>query len=108
LDDGFHQFNFRVLQSDGMYSPVLSKVFFKSAASSSSMLEYWFDDNYDKRSSTELSSADEEDTVAMSLDLSDNTKFPMGNHRLHLRLTNSHGVSAVYTSSVYLDTSKQQ
>ena len=33
LDDGFHQFNFRVLQSDGMYSPVLSKVFFKSAIS---------------------------------------------------------------------------
>ena len=57
LDDGFHQFNFRVLQSDGMYSPVLSKVFFKSAASSSSMLEYWFDDNYERRASTALSSA---------------------------------------------------
>ena len=57
LDDGIHQFNFRVMQSDGMYSSVLSRVFFKSAASSSSMLEYWFDDNYDKRSSTELSSA---------------------------------------------------
>ncbi len=100
LDDGFHQFNFRVMQSDGMYSPVLSRVFFKSAASSSSMLEYWFDDNFEKRASTELSAADAEGNVAMSLDLSDNAKFPMGNHRLHLRLTNSHGVSAVYTSSV--------
>ena len=32
LDDGIHQFNFRVMQSDGMYSSVLSRVFFKSAA----------------------------------------------------------------------------
>lgn len=100
LYDGIHQFNFRVMQSDGMYSPVLSRVFFKSAASSTELLEYWFDDNYENRASKELASADEEGTVAMSLDLSDNTKFPLGNHRLYLRVINSHGISAVYTSSV--------
>lgn len=100
LDDGLHLFNFRAQQSDGSYSPILSRMFFKSAASKSSMLEYWFDDDYDKRVSTELSSTDEEGNVAMSLDLSDNTKFPIGNHRLHLRVKDSHGVSAVYTSSV--------
>ena len=100
LDDGIHQFNFRVLQSDGMYSPILSRVFFKSAASKSSMLEYWFDDEYSMRVSAALSSPDEEGNVGMSLDLSDNTKFPIGNHQLHLRVTNSHGISAVYTSSV--------
>lgn len=100
LDDGLHQFNFRALQSDGSYSPILSRMFFKSAASKNSMLEYWFDDDYDKRVSTELSSADDEGNVAMSLDLSDNTKFPVGNHRLHLRVKSSHGISTVYTSSV--------
>ena len=100
LYDGIHQFNFRVMQSDGMYSPVVSRVFFKSAASSTELLEYWFDDNYENRASKELASADEEGTVAMSLDLSDNAKFPMGNHRLYLRVINSHGISAVYTSSV--------
>ena len=100
LVDGIHQFNFRVMQSDGKYSPVLSRVFFKSTASNSAILEYWFDDNYDKRVSKELASADGEGNVAMNLDLSDNTKFPMGNHRLHLRVTNNHGISAVYTSSV--------
>lgn len=100
LDDGIHQFNFRVQQSDGKYSPILSRVFFKSAASKSSMLEYWFDDNYANKVSSELSSADEEGNVGMSLDLSDNTKFPIGNHQLHLRVTNSRGISAVYSASV--------
>ena len=100
LDDGIHQFNFRVMQSDGKYSPVLTRVFFKSAASSSAMLEYWFDDNYDQRAIKELASPDEEGNVGMSLDLSDDAKFPMGNHRLNLRVTNSHGMSVVHTASV--------
>ncbi len=100
LDDGIHQFNFRIMQSDGKYSPVLTRVFFKSAASNSSILEYWFDDNYANRSSKELTTPDEDGNVGMSLDLSDNTKFPMGNHRLNLRVTNSHGMSVVHTASV--------
>lgn len=43
LDVGVHWLHFRVLQSNGMYSPVTRSAFYKMPNGEVSMLEYWLD-----------------------------------------------------------------
>lgn len=64
----------------------------------SQTLEYWFDDQFDQRSSTSISTSDVEQEL--SLDLRDSSKFPFGFHRFNMRIIIDGEPSAVYTSGV--------
>lgn len=61
-------------------------------------LEYWFDDLYDLRNTTSIAASDAEQEL--NLDLRDNTKFPMGFHKLNMRVTIAGKPSAVSSSAV--------
>lgn len=61
-------------------------------------LEYWFDDLYDLRNTTPIATSDAEQEL--NLDLRDNTKFPMGFHKLNMRVTIAGKPSAVSSSAV--------
>lgn len=61
-------------------------------------LEYWFDDNFDQRSTTSISTSDA--VQELSLDLRNSTKFPYGFHKLYMRIIIDGKPSAVYTSGV--------
>ena len=99
LDNGVHKFSFRARQSDGYYSAITSSLFLKRTAATSSQMEYWFDDNFDQRESISIGNTEAEQSL--ELDLRDNTKFPMGFHKLNIRVTmEGEGESAVYSSPV--------
>ena len=84
LDDGIHRMNVRVLREDGKYSAVSSSVFTKFGSETEAHLDYWFDDNFEQRST--MTMADTEDEQLLSLDLSDNELFPTGFHWLHIQV----------------------
>lgn len=99
LDNGVHKFSFRAKQSDGYYSAVTSSLFLKRTAATSSQMEYWFDNNFDQRESISIGNTEEEQSFV--LDLRDNAKFPMGFHKLNIRITlEGEGESTVYSSPV--------
>ncbi|MBP5392375.1 MAG: hypothetical protein J6Y59_00990 [Bacteroidaceae bacterium] len=99
LDNGVHKFSFRAKQSDGKYSAVTSSLFLKRSAAQSSQMEYWFDDNFDQRDFLNISNTEEEQTF--ELDLRNGTKYPMGFHKLNMRITlEGGGESAVYSAPV--------
>lgn len=90
LSDGIHLFSIRFRQSGGEYpySPTYSQFFFKHNPSQGGKIEYWFDDLYSRRATMTLPSTvfgDEGGTV--SLDMLDATKFPLGFHRLNMRMS---------------------
>lgn len=99
LSNGVHKFNFRVKRSDGKYSAITSSLFLKRTAAQSSQMEYWFDDNFDQRDIVSISNTEEEQTLR--LNLQNNTKYPMGFHKLNMRVMLTGGSeSAVYSSGV--------
>ena len=99
LDNGVHKFSFRAKQSDGHYSAITSSLFLKRPSAQSSVMEYWFDDHFDQRESISISSTDEEQE--MTLNLQDNDKYPMGFHKLNMRLNiEGEGMSTVYSADV--------
>lgn len=99
LDNGVHKFSFRARQSDGKYSAITSSLFLKRSAAQSSQMEYWFDDNFDQRDFLDISNTEEEQTF--ELDLRNGTKYPMGFHKLNMRITlEGGGESAVYSAPV--------
>lgn len=101
LSQGFHTIYIRArgLTQDG-HSPVTSAAFFKYDATDNTVLEYWFDDGVAQRLSTPIS-IETDDVQALSLDLSDIERFPLGVHRLNIRVS-AHGgnYSPVYTTYV--------
>ncbi|MBR3471079.1 MAG: hypothetical protein IKH22_00640 [Prevotella sp.] len=99
LDYGVHRFNLRVRRSDNMYSAVTSQLFLKLDRGTSNTVEYWFDDNIDNRSTIPLPAFDED--CDLTLDLADAVNFPLGFHKLNMRVTTAGGgLSAVSTSDV--------
>lgn len=101
LTDGLHQFNLRVKQSDGYYSPVTSGAFLKFQARDGLMLEYWFDDDFANRGATVVESSDSLELKAVMLDLDDDVRFPVGAHRLNVRVaSNGSYYSPVYSGPV--------
>ena len=100
LDCGIHSLHFRVRRQDGWYSPVTSSLFFKAATGESGKIEYWFDNDFENRTTASLAAAGENSLTTMSLDLRDHDKFPMGAHRLHIRLLTDLGPTAIYTTDV--------
>lgn len=99
LSQGFHTIYMRAKSSD-CYSPITSSTFLKFNASGDSKLEYWFDDNVSKRASTTI---DVESGVVqlLDLDLTNETKFPLGFHQLNMRVVAYGGhYSPVYSAYV--------
>ena len=91
---GIHQLNMRVAHNGGHYSPIYSAYVLRlPAGTSDSMLEYWFDDNYENHATIAVST-DKDGIQKLDLDLSDQSKFPYGLHRLNMRVA-SLGVSSV-------------
>ena len=98
---GIHQLNFRVAAYGGNYSPVYSSLVMRMpGGNGNSMLEYWFDDDITKKASQPINT--NLDTMQkLELDMSDPALFPMGFHKLSMRLV-AHGsqYSPVYTAYV--------
>lgn len=83
---GVHQLNMRVAQHGVNFSPVYSAYVLRlPAGTSDSMLEYWFDDNYENHATIAVST-DKDGIQKLDLDLSDQSKFPYGLHRLNMRV----------------------
>lgn len=99
LPMGVHKVCFRVVQTDGYQSAVNHLLFFKGIMGNGGTLEYWFDDQYDQRLSTPFDAGNGE-MQELTLDLRNNTTFPMGFHKLNLRVIINGKASAVYTSHV--------
>lgn len=99
LDCGVHKFSFRAMRSDGKYTAITSSMFLKRPAVQSSQMEYWFDDNFDQRDVISISNSEAEQ--AFTLKLQNNTKYPIGFHKLNMRiLLAGDGESAVYSTGV--------
>lgn len=100
LSDGFHQLYMRVKTTDGRYSPVTSSTFIKFTASGGSRLEYWFDDDISKLSTVPIDITLDEAQV-IDLDNISYTKFPLGFHKLSMRVAaNGNHYSPVYSDYV--------
>ena len=99
LSQGFHTIYMRIKATDGTYSPVTSSTFIKFTASTSSNLEYWFDDNYTAHATMPIN-ANTEMLQILDLDFSDVTRFPLGFHRLNYRVVANGNYSPVYSDYV--------
>ena len=101
LDNGVHKFSFRVKQSGGEYdySAVTSSLFLKAITGGGTTLEYWFDDKIDQRDSKSMASDDA--LQEFDLDLRDDTKYPLGFHKLNIRVNIDNQASAIYSTGVY-------
>lgn len=69
-----------------------------ASAKAQDRLEYWFDDNFGQRASTPINTATGEAWV-INLDMSDMTKFPLGLHRLNMRVVGN-DYSPIYSDLV--------
>ncbi|MBQ8128012.1 MAG: hypothetical protein IJ176_06410 [Prevotella sp.] len=101
LSQGFHTIYIRARGlSQDAHSPVTSAAFFKYDATDNTVLEYWFDEGEARRLTVPIS-IETGDVQALSLDLSDIDRFPLGVHRLNIRVS-AHGgnYSPVYTTYV--------
>ena len=101
LTQGFHTIYMRV-KDNGTYSPVTSASFIKFTTTSGggSTLEFWFDQNFDKKSTIPIDVTSEGEQV-LSLDLADAVAFPYGLHRLNMRVVANGGqYSPIYSSLV--------
>lgn len=105
LPQGFHTMYMRAKSSITEYpfSPVSTVSFFKFAASGGSLLEYWFDDDFDGCSTMSVATDAEAEQV-LELDLIDSAKFPLGIHRLNFRLSSGGQHSPVYSAIVLKST----
>lgn len=98
LSLGRHQFNFRVKRADSFYSAVTTTSFFKLNQDGDNALEYWLDDDVDNLSTVPLTRLGEE--CEMELDLSDDARFPIGNHKLNMRVSTAGGLGSVCSADV--------
>ncbi|MBR1547130.1 MAG: hypothetical protein IJ637_00170 [Prevotella sp.] len=98
---GVHQLNMRIAQLGSRYSPIYTaNVLRLQAGAGESVLEYWFDDDIEHRA-TKAVSAEGGQVQTLELDLSDDSSFPYGLHRLNMRIAvGGTRFSPVYTSVV--------
>ena len=96
---GVHQLNMR-MANGGRYSPVSSAYVLRLPDGvGDSKLEYWFDDDYQNRTTEHLRAVrGYRETV--KLDLSNSTRFPYGIHRLNIRVA----IAGTQFSPVYSTT----
>lgn len=101
LTQGFHTIYMRV-KANGVYSPVTSSSFIKftTTGDGASTLEYWFDQEFDKKSTIPISVTSAGEQV-LSLDLTDAVAYPYGLHRLNMRVVANGGqYSPIYSGLV--------
>ena len=98
---GVHQLNMRVAHHGGHYSPVYSAYVLRLPnGTGDSVLEYWFDDDFDNPATMRISMSDGM-FQTLNLDLSDMSKFPYGFHRLNMRIASlGSQFSPVYSANV--------
>ena len=98
---GVHQLNMRVAQNGVNFSPVYSAYVLRlPAGTGNSMLEYWFDNDYENHASIAVA-VDKDGIQKLDLDLSDVSKFPHGLHRLNMRVASlGSQFSPVYSAIV--------
>lgn len=98
---GVHQLNMRVAHNGGHYSPIYSAYVLRlPGGTGDSVLEYWFDDDFENHASMPVST-DKDGVQALNLDLSDMSKFPYGFHRLNMRVASlGSQYSPVYSANV--------
>lgn len=101
LSQGFHTIYMRV-KANGEYSPVTSSSFIKftTTGDGASTLVYWFDQNFNQKSTIPISVTSAGEQV-LQLDLTNNVAFPYGLHRLNMRVVANGGqYSPIYSSLV--------
>lgn len=98
LSQGFHRLCMRVKQSGNKYSPIYTSTFLKFPSAESSELEYWFDDDYEKKASVPIN-AEASTLQKLVLDMANIANFPLGFHRLNMRIA-AGAYSPVYTAPV--------
>ena len=87
LPQGLHTIYMRVKQPGAEYkfSPITTSTFIKFAAGEASVLQYWFDEDVDNLSTIDVDVESGEEQVLI-LDLSALERFPLGVHRLNMRV----------------------
>lgn len=101
LAQGFHTIYMRV-KANNEYSPVTSASFMKftTTGSGESVLEYWFDQDFKNKATMPISVTSDAEQV-LQLDLADDERFPMGVHRLNMRVVAYGGqYSPIYSDYV--------
>ncbi len=89
LGSGMHQFYLRLKQSDGMYSPITSQMFFKAMVNEGGSLEYWFDNDFSGRKTASLTGGASQEYISVSIDAS---QLSNGVHQFFYRLKQSDDV----------------
>ena len=91
----------RVAHDGGHYSPIYSAYVLRLPdGTGDSVLEYWFDDNYENRASMPVLT-DKDGIQKLDLDFSDVSKFPHGLHRLNMRVAaGGSSFSPIYSAIV--------
>ena len=99
--NGVHQLSMRVAAYGGHYSPVYSALVLKlPAGTGNSILEYWFDDNIKKQSTIPID-VTSGNLQKLDLDMNNVANFPMGFHKLNMRIAAYGGqYSSVYSAYV--------
>lgn len=98
---GLHRLNYRVAANGSNYSPVYGDNIMKTTTGDVCRLEYWFDDDFDLRAIADMAPIELMDDYSLLLDLSDDTRFPKGQHRLNMRVMADDGhYSPVYATNV--------
>lgn len=98
---GVHQLNMRVAIDGGFYSPIYSALVLRMpSGSENSVLEYWFDDDMSKMATIPVD-IEKGDVQKLDLDLTNTDFFPLGFHKLNMRIA-SYGnqYSPIYSAYV--------
>lgn len=97
---GVHQLNIRVAYNGGHYSPIYSAYVLRlPIGAGDSVLEYWFDDDYENRATKTILTNNYRQQF--DIDLSNSTKFPYGIHRLNMRVVaDGTRYSPIYSSVI--------
>lgn len=75
-------------------------IFVKQTMPQGNKVVYWIDDNYDQKEIVDFDSS--LDVNSLDLDMADNVKYPVGYHRLNMRVDlEGQGKSAVFTDGFF-------
>ena len=99
---GVHRLFLRGRSADNkVVSAVITvPILVKRSMSQESKVVYWIDDNYDQRESISFDKTLE--VNSLDLNMGDNTKYPIGFHRLNMRVDlEGHGESTVFSDGFF-------
>lgn len=103
LNNGVHNFNIRFKDDAGMWSSVLSQVFFKLPEQNSNSenkivdYRYWFNEDFNQATNVTLSIPSVILGLAKNINL---TQLPEGEHNIHFQFKDTNGMWSVVTSDI--------